>query len=164
MLLSAVYTLAMAWLPVVIGGINRTRQVFMTLTITGKSVMDINPLVWFEIYVDDIKRARAFYETMLDTTLEELSDPSDEALTMLSFYGNHEAHGCSGALVHNPSHQAGTGGIIVYFSCDNCEQEQQRAQQAGGSVVQAKMAIGEYGHIALVKDTEGNTIGLHSLQ
>ena len=66
MLLSAVYTLAMAWLPVVIGGINRTRQVFMTLTITGKSVMDINPLVWFEIYVDDIKRARAFYETMFD--------------------------------------------------------------------------------------------------
>jgi predicted enzyme related to lactoylglutathione lyase len=30
-------------------------------------------------------------------------------------------------------------------------------------VIKPKMSIGEHGFIALVMDTEGNTIGLHSM-
>jgi predicted enzyme related to lactoylglutathione lyase len=41
---------------------------------------------------------------------------------------------------------------------------QGRAEDAGGKVVKPKTAIGNYGHIALVSDTEGNLIGLHSMQ
>jgi predicted enzyme related to lactoylglutathione lyase len=33
---------------------------------------------WFELYVDDIKRATTFYELVLDTKLEPLGDPSDQ--------------------------------------------------------------------------------------
>ncbi|MEL7148518.1 MAG: VOC family protein, partial [Bacteroidota bacterium] len=33
---------------------------------------------------------------------------------------------------------------------------------AGGQVLQSKMSIGEFGYIAILMDTEGNTIGLHS--
>ena len=32
---------------------------------------------------------------------------------------------------------------------------------AGAKAVKRKFAIGKYGHIALVTDTEGNMIGLH---
>ncbi len=39
-----------------------------------------------------------------------------------------------------------------------------RAAKNGGSIFSEKMAIGPYGFIALVHDTEGNTIGLHSMQ
>ncbi|MGF1545803.1 MAG: VOC family protein [Thiotrichales bacterium] len=38
-----------------------------------------------------------------------------------------------------------------------------RAAANGGTLQQDKMAIGKHGFIALVKDTEGNVIGLHSM-
>jgi hypothetical protein len=58
----------------------------------------------------------------------------------------------------------GANGTLVYFSCEDCALEAARAAEHGGRVVQEKMAIGEYGFIALVNDTEGNMIGLHSMQ
>ena len=42
--------------------------------------------------------------------------------------------------------------------------EEARALKAGGQLHRSKMSIGEYGFISLVHDTEGNLIGLHSLQ
>lgn len=56
----------------------------------------------------------------------------------------------------------GGNSTLVYFSCDDCAVEAQRVSQAGGVVEQAKMSIGEYGFISLIKDTEGNMVGLHS--
>ena len=58
----------------------------------------------------------------------------------------------------------GGGGTLVYFACADCAVEAQRAVEAGGTLFRAKMPIGEYGHIALVHDTEGNLVGLHSMQ
>jgi predicted enzyme related to lactoylglutathione lyase len=37
-----------------------------------------------------------------------------------------------------------------------------RVKDAGGQVVMPKTDIGDPGFIALVMDTEGNTVGLHS--
>jgi predicted enzyme related to lactoylglutathione lyase len=51
----------------------------------------------------------------------------------------------------------------VYFGCEDCGVEAARAAQSGGTVSQEKMAIGEYGYCAMVIDTEGNLIGLHSM-
>jgi len=53
---------------------------------------------------------------------------------------------------------------MVYFSCQDVTNEANRAAQAGGRIIQPKMAIGQYGHIALIEDSEGNLIGLHSMQ
>ena len=36
-----------------------------------------NPVCWFEIYVDDMERAKLFYQTVLGTELSLLSDPTD---------------------------------------------------------------------------------------
>ena len=41
--------------------------------------MQANPVVWFEIYVQDMDRARAFYETVFDCRLEALGAPDGEA-------------------------------------------------------------------------------------
>jgi uncharacterized protein len=49
------------------------------------------------------------------------------------------------------------------FSCDDCAVEASRAGQNGGRVQKPKESIGQYGFIALVYDTEGNLIGLHSM-
>mgnify|MGYP002663365938 FL=1 len=73
--------------------------------------------------------------------------------------------GASGALVKMegvPS--GGGGGTLVYFACEDCAVEQGRVEKAGGKVFKPKFSIGEYGQCALVNDTEGNMIGLHSMK
>jgi predicted enzyme related to lactoylglutathione lyase len=59
---------------------------------------------------------------------------------------------------------AGRNSVLIYFSCADCAVEASRALASGGRIQKEKMAIGEYGFIALVLDTEGNMIGLHSMQ
>lgn len=120
-----------------------------------------NPIGWFEIYVQDMPRAKAFYEAVFSTTLSELHSPGIE---MWAFEMDHTCHGASGSLVKMPGYPSGANSTIVYFHCADCAIEAERAAKAGGHVQKPKMSIGEYGHIALVTDTEGNMIGLHSMQ
>jgi uncharacterized protein len=122
--------------------------------------MKANPIGWFEIYVQDMNRAKEFYETVFEGTLEKL--PSD--LDMWAFPMDMTTTGCAGALIHMPGCMSGGGGTLIYFSCEDCAVEQARAQANGGTVFKEKFAIGEYGFISLVTDTEGNMIGLHSRQ
>lgn len=128
--------------------------------------MKPNPVVWFEIYVQDIARARKFYEAVFQCQLETLQSPAGEAqqMQMLSFPGDMTTMGASGALVRMEGVPSGGGGTLVYFACADCAVEQGRVEKNGGKVFKAKFSIGEYGHCALVTDTEGNMIGLHSMK
>lgn len=119
-----------------------------------------NPVGWFEIYVQDMPRARAFYETVLGTTLSALPSPEIE---MWAFPMSMDASGASGALVKAPGVPSG-GSTMVYFTCDDCAVEGGRVADAGGKVQRAKMSIGQYGFIVLAADPDGNMFGLHSMQ
>lgn len=128
--------------------------------------MKPNPVGWFEIYVQDMSRAKAFYEAVFQGTLTELKNPATESLPdmeMWAFPSSMESYGAPGALVRMGGCPSG-GGTLVYFSCADCSIEAARAEFSGGKSHRTKMPIGEYGYIALVEDTEGNVIGLHSLQ
>jgi hypothetical protein len=70
----------------------------------------------------------------------------------------------SGALVKMKAMRQGGIGTVPYFACDDCLVEEGRVQKAGGTVLRTKMSIGEYGFCTIITDTEGNTIGLHSMQ
>lgn len=72
--------------------------------------------------------------------------------------------GAGGALVKMDGLPSGGNSTLVYFSCEGCSIEESRAEKFGGRIQRKKMSIGEYGSISLVFDTEGNMIGLHSLQ
>lgn len=119
-----------------------------------------NPIDWFEIYVQDMERARAFYNQVFQVQLERIDTPD---LEMWGFPMDGERYGASGALVRMPGFAPTGNGVMVYFKCKDCADEAARAAGSGGSVVKPKFSIGKYGHIALVKDTEGNMIGLHSM-
>ncbi len=120
-----------------------------------------NPVIWFEIYVQDIPRAKAFYESVFQVKLERLNSPGIE---MWSFPMSMERTGASGALVKREGVSSGGNSTLVYFSCADCAIEAALVTTYGGHVHRGKMSIGEYGFIALVVDTEGNLLGLHSLQ
>jgi predicted enzyme related to lactoylglutathione lyase len=123
--------------------------------------MQSNPVGWFEIYVQDMARAKAFYEKVFDGTLQKLEGPDDE---MWAFPMQDNKWGAAGALVRMAGCPSGGNSTMVYFSCDDCAVEAARAGENGGKVVREKFSIGPYGFISLVADTEGNMIGLHSMR
>lgn len=122
--------------------------------------MSVNPVCWFEIYVQDMDRAKLFYETILQRNLTKLDVPDME---MWAFEMERDKQGASGALIKLEGCPSGGGGTIVYFSCADCAVEAGRVIDAGGQIHRNKFSVGQYGFIALAVDTEGNMFGLHSL-
>ncbi len=125
-----------------------------------------NPVGWFEIYVSNMSRAKAFYEAVLNIKLEALPTPNmeDGGLEMWMFPGamDNETPGCGGALCKMEGCNPGGSGTLIYFSCEDCATEAGRVTANGGSLYKEKFSIGQHGFIAIACDTEGNTIGLHS--
>ena len=123
--------------------------------------MTHNSVVWFEIYVQDMDRAKTFYESVFQVKLEKLAAPVVE---MWNFPVQAKQTGTSGSLVHIKGVPSGGNSTIVYFACTDCAVEEARAVKFGGKIQKGKMPIGENGFVSLVQDTEGNVIGLHSMQ
>ena len=124
-----------------------------------------NPVGWFEIYVNDITRAKQFYEAVFNIQLSELIPPSEgNSLQMWAFPSDMQVYGASGALVQMSGVAAGGNSTLIYFSCEDCADEAARIGEAGGKIHESKTSIGEYGFIVLAFDTEENMIGLHSMK
>ena len=127
-----------------------------------------NPVVHFEIYAQDIERAKEFYENVFEITLEKIQSPIPLVeMEMWSFPMDNEApmtsYGAGGMLCKMEGFEPGGGGTLVYFGCEDCAIQAARAAEFGGSIFQEKTSIGEHGFCALAKDTEGNLIGFHSM-
>lgn len=124
-----------------------------------------NPITWVEIYVENMNRAQKFYETVLQIKMIPMQTPGEMGdLQMISFPWAEGEANISGALCKTKEMKPGTGGTLVYFTCDDCAIETSRVVNAGGQVLQQKFPIGEYGFCSICMDTEGNTIGLHSMK
>ncbi len=120
-----------------------------------------NPVGWFEIYVQDMDRAKTFYEKTFNTKLEKMVSPGVELWAFPMVHGGAVA---AGALVKMDGKDSGVGGTIVYFPGADCGDMAAQAEQNGGRIQHDKMSIGDHGFIAHVVDTEGNLIGLHSMK
>jgi len=120
-----------------------------------------NPVNWFEIYVQDIDRAKKFYESVFQGKLEKLNSPG---MDMLAFPMEMNAPGAGGALVKMQGVPSGGNSTLIYFGCDDCSVEEGRVTKSGGRIHKNKFSIGQYGSISLVIDTEGNMFGLHSMK
>jgi predicted enzyme related to lactoylglutathione lyase len=123
--------------------------------------MNNHPVVWFEIQVQDLERAKTFYQNVFQTELTNLGDSS---MAYWTFATEPNQMGAGGALVQAADRPAAGNSVTVYFACDDCAVEEARWKDAGGRIQQAKMSIGEHGFISLAYDTEGNLIGLHSMR
>jgi uncharacterized protein len=133
--------------------------------LTAMATQAKNPFTWVEIYVADMGRAQKFYETVLDMQMSELPMPDGMGdMQMMSFPWAENERNISGSLVKMDNMPPGTGGTMVYFACEDCQIEEGRVESAGGKVLQPKMSLGDYGFCSIVMDTEGNSVGLHSMK
>lgn len=121
-----------------------------------------NAISWFEIPVTDMDRAQAFYETVLARKLRR-ENFGGQTLAVFPY----DAPATGGALQAgaNASARAGSG-IRIYLDCmPSIDATLARVEAAGGQIVAAKSALPPgMGFIAHLRDTEGNEVGLHSLE
>jgi len=117
---------------------------------------------WFEIPVNDMERAMAFYQEVFSTTL------SRNTMDMLdmAWFPDDEGRGAAGSLVqHAEFYEPSLIGTLVYFMSEDVATELGKIESAGGSIVIPKTEIGPgIGFMGVFKDTEGNRIGLHSMK
>lgn len=118
-----------------------------------------NPVGWFEIYVQNMERARAFYEAVFQIKFQKLDLTGIEIWSFPMEYGK---MGASGALVKKEGCLSGFKGTMVYFSSEDCAVEAGRVEKAGGRIQREKYSIFPFGYITHVVDSEGNLIGIHS--
>jgi predicted enzyme related to lactoylglutathione lyase len=120
-----------------------------------------NPVNWFEIPAADIDRAQRFYEDILQIEMQrnELGD-----LRMAWFPMEDGGDGATGALVQNEHYQPSHAGSMVYFSVDDLDGTLARVREHGGTVLNDRTPIGEFGFTAHFQDSEGNRVALHSGQ
>jgi hypothetical protein len=115
---------------------------------------------WFEIHSSEFARAKNFYETVLQAQLMETScGPAQMAIFPYT-----KESGVGGAIVQMPDHGPGAGGTLVYLNVEgDLDGVLSRVPAAGGEVLKPRFAIGEHGFIGVIRDSEGNVVGLHSM-
>ena len=116
-----------------------------------------NRVVWFDLPVADLDRAVRFYSAVLAIKV------SKESFDNFSFAVLEHEQGNGGCLVPNAAEVSATHGILVYFNVDGRIRDAVAMTEAhGGKVQQPVHAIGPHGYRAIVIDSEGNRIVLHS--
>jgi predicted enzyme related to lactoylglutathione lyase len=121
-----------------------------------------NAINWFEIPATNFDRAVAFYRTALGQDIQV----GEFAGVPHGFFPADE-QGVAGAIVAGPAvdgfeHAPSERGPTIYLNAgDQIEAIVARVADAGGAVVVPPTAIPPQGWIALIRDSEGNRVGLH---
>lgn len=129
-------------------------------------------VVWVDIPVKDMERARKFYEHLLGNPIEEMPG-SEGTSALLMPMGTGSEMDVSADLATAGSSMGFEGqdirmtepstthGPVIYLSAKgDIDGMLERAVQAGGKVHAPKQDFGQMGGwLALIVDTEGNLIG-----
>jgi uncharacterized protein len=122
----------------------------------GGQNSQINRAVWFDIPVADLDRAAKFYREVLAVGVDK------ESYGDFSFCVIEHRDGNGGCLVPNKEEIA-AGGVMLYLNANGRIRDAVRkVVPNGGSVIQDTHPIGPHGFRAVVLDSEGNRIALHS--
>jgi len=125
--------------------------------------MKNNAVGWFEIPVTNMDRAVNFYEKVLNL---EFQRNNFGGLEMAWFPWKEDGLGSPGTLVcHEKYYKPSADGVLIYLTAHSGDlaNELSRVEEAGGKVLQQKKQISEeYGFMALILDSEGNRVALHS--
>jgi predicted enzyme related to lactoylglutathione lyase len=125
--------------------------------------MTSNRLCWTDIPVTNLDRAAKFYSAVLGKEVPKMSEGGFE-------YGllPHEEQGASGCLCVNADsaglkNKPSQIGPLIYLSVEGRLDDAVKAVCAnGGKVLEEKTQIGPHGFRAVIVDSEGNRIALHS--
>lgn len=115
-----------------------------------------NRVVWVDIPVADLDRAQRFYASVLGIGVHK-EQFGDCAFCVLD-----HNDGNGGCLVLNPE-EVSNKGVLIYLNADGrLKDAVSKVEPNGGTIITPIHPIGPHGFRAVVGDSEGNRIALHS--
>jgi predicted enzyme related to lactoylglutathione lyase len=119
-----------------------------------------NAINWFEIPAVDFDRAVRFYGEIYAREM-----PTRDMGHLRMGFFSHEQGQVGGAVVAGEGYQPSKNGAKVFLNGGaDLTPVLDRVDAAGGTVVMGKTEIApEIGYFAIIDDTEGNRIYLHSM-
>lgn len=123
----------------------------------------MNQVSWVSIPSTDFDRAVAFYSTMTGKTLEVNGEGDKRMATSMS-EDDFKTQAVGFGITGDSTIKSGANGPRVYLAVEDCADYLSRIESAGGKIITPKSAMGEMGFWALIEDSEGNHIGLHSMK
>jgi uncharacterized protein len=117
---------------------------------------------WFQIPCSDFARGKRFYESILGIALQELPAPG---MKMAAFPADPMKGEISGAIIAGPgATPSGDGTVVFLYPGPDLQVALDKVVVAGGQILMTKTKIDmeNAGYFAMIRDTEGNTVGLHS--
>ncbi len=120
-----------------------------------------NALNWFEIAVNDMDRAKHFYQVAFGVHMDDMNMGGMEMSNFPADMGNGKVSGC---LIKSADRKPSTDGVTIYLNANpDMSEVLERIQGEGGQILLGKTQITpEIGYMAFFIDSEGNKIGLHS--
>jgi hypothetical protein len=128
-----------------------------------KEEVQMDKVVSFDIPVDDMERAKRFYQEVFGWKISAVLGSGGnfhEAITVpVDEKGNPKVlGGINGGLFQRGTHDL--KGISIEINVPSIDKYLKKIESAGGKTVMAKSPILNFGFFALIMDTEGNIIGL----
>ncbi len=117
-----------------------------------------NQVVWFDIPAKNLERAIRFYSNVLGIVIK----PEEFPGWRMGVFPHTDGQ-VSGCIVETKDHQASNNGPLLYFNANGrLDEAILEVTKYEGKVVEPKHPIGEWGFRAIVLDSEGNRVALHS--
>ena len=118
-----------------------------------------NQIVWVDIPVLDLDRAVRFYSAVLGAEVQK-QENRGRTIAVLPCADGGDVGGC---LFIKDDEKPSDRGMLVYLNAQGRLDEAVSAvESSGGKVLKPKHQIGPYGFRAVVLDSEGNRVALHS--
>lgn len=123
-----------------------------------------NPIGWIEIPVTDLDRAEKFYTDYFGFALDR--QPEKNGWTMSWFPMDMESYGSAATLIQGEGYTPSHEGPMVYFSAPGGQVDKalEKAESMDIPVLVPNTDIGEHGFFAVIQDSEGNRIAIHSME
>jgi len=116
-----------------------------------------NRAVWFDIPVADLERASTFYAEVLGITVDQ------EDFDGFKFSVLEHQDGNGGCLVPKQTEITPDKGILIYLNVNGRIQDAvAKVTSHGGQIIEPIHSIGPHGFRAIILDSEGNRLALHS--
>jgi uncharacterized protein len=116
-----------------------------------------NRVVWVDIPVADLDRSAKFYSEVLNIKVDQ------ETFGDFKFGILQHEEGNGGCLVLNKAEVTASSGILVYLNVHGrIKDAAAKVEKLGGKIVEPIHPIGPHGFRAIIIDSEGNRVALHS--
>jgi len=118
-------------------------------------------ITWVSIPTTDFDRAVTFYSAVTGKEFKVQGEGDQKMATSIAdaeWEDGTIGFGITGDSAIKP----GADGLRVYLAVEDMEGFLSNVDGAGGEIITSKSAMGEMGFWALIKDSEGNQVGLHS--